>query len=335
MPIQVDHARPVRTVDTHGSIISTDTNTSAPMKAVDSVGRQLQEDASRVASEAAAANPDIPKELPKSATDAAPEGTPTEKDVRRTYLEAQKVLRKAQQREKMASAKLADAEGYEKARQQVESGENPFALVEFAKIDKVKNYREATTYALNDKKTVIEDPVQKELREHKERLDKYAKDLEVQAKTIQEKEDLAAHNKVIADKVIPLLQADPDKYECLVTEYGPNAAVEVYKTVWDIYQQTGKARSFTEVADEMEEYWRETIDKGIQSARKLKKFQNQFSQTGEEHRQSASDRSETPRRSVTLSNKPSAPAPITAFAPRKRVLTRDERVAEILKRFPD
>jgi hypothetical protein len=81
----------------------------------------------------------------------------------------------------------------------------------------------------------------------------------------------------------------------------------------------------------MEAYWSETIDKGIQAASKLKKFQNRFAQSGDGPGQHL-DRIEN-RRSVTLSNKPSAaPSPQVQPAP-SRKLTWDERTAEILKRF--
>ena len=336
MPTQVDHSRPVRTVDERGSVISTDTSRAAPMKSVDSVGRAYQADAADVAKQAAAANPETAKGDALGAGEKPKEGVehkPTEAEVRKEWLQAQKAKRKAAEFLKMAQAKLSHAEEYEKAKAKVESGEDPTALVSFAKLDPIKHYQDWTAHALKQPPPT-EDPVQKELREHRERLDKYQKDLEVQARTIQEKEDLAAHNQVIQEKVIPLIRDNPDKYEALTTEYGPNAPVEVYKTVWEIYQQTGKARSFQEVADEMEAYWTETIGKGLEAAAKLKKFQNRFAQGVQEPRQT-SDPIETPRRSVTLSNKPFAPARSESEPARKRVQTRDERVAEILKRFPD
>lgn len=332
MPLQVDHAVPVRTVDVRGNVIGTDTGKAAPIKHVDSVGRALQEDVARVAEQAVATHPEFGQEAGKP-EDA--EAKPTEADIRKAYLEAQKARRRAQDLEKKARDGLTRAEAFDKAKALAENGEDPTEILKAAGLNPVKYYQDLTKYALSDRGKTVEDPVQKELREHRERLDKYAKDLEVQAKTISDKEEVAAHNQVITDKVIPLLRDNSEKYECLLTEYGDKAAVEVYKTVWEIYQKTGKARSFTEVADEMEQYWGETIDKGIQAAAKLKKFQNRFAQNGNGISQQF-DRTETPKRSVTLSNRPSASASAPTASPvRKWVMTRDERVAEILKRFPD
>lgn len=308
------------------------------MKHIDSVGRAVQEDASRVAEQAAAANP----ELGKPANDTGAEGEandngkkPTDADARKEYLAAQRDRRKAAEFLKMAKGKAEKAEAFDKARALAENGEDPTEILKAAGLNPIKYYQDLTKYALSDKAKTVEDPVQKELREHKERLDKYAKDLEVQATSIREKEEVAAHNQVITEKVVPLLRDNADQYEALLTEYGANAAVEVYKTVWEIYQQTGKARSFTEVANEMEAYWTETIDKGIQAASRLKKFQNRFAQNDNGTRETAVARAETPKRVVTLSNRPSVAASPTTAPVRKRVLTRDERVAEILKRFPD
>lgn len=334
MPLQVDHARPVRTVDTRGNVVATETNAAAPMKVIDSVGRAVQADAAKVAEQAAAANPEVAKsEADAAEGEKAAEAKPSEAAIRKEWLEAQRERRKAGEFLKMAKAKLADAEGYEKARSLTESGEDPTALVRFAKLDPIKHYQDTTKFALSEKGKQVEDPVQRELREHKERLDQYAKEKnELQAK-LQEREDLAAHNQVITERVIPLLRENAEQYESLLTEYGSNAAVEIYRTVWDIYQKTGTARSFKEVADEMEAYWTETIDKGIQAAAKLKKFQGRFAQSDTSHTPAAP---ETPKRSVTLSNRPSAAqSPVSAAPAARRSMTRDERVAEILRKFPD
>jgi hypothetical protein len=323
----------VRTVDTSGNTISTSTNGAAPVRSVDTVGRAVQEDAAKVAEQAAGGkfpNGEAPKEG-EAATPDAEEKPPTGDATRRVWLEAQKSRRRAQEMEKKASENLKRSEAFAKVRELAASGEDPVAILREAGLDEADYYQKLTQFALSDKAKKPEDPVQKELREHKERLDKYAKDLEVQTKTLEDEKSLAQHNRAISEHVIPLLQANPDRFEALFAEYGQNAAVEVYRTVWEIYQRTGKARKFDEVADEMEAYWSETIDKGIQAASKLKKFQNRFAQSGDGPGQHL-DRIEN-RRSVTLSNKPSAaPSPQVQPAP-SRKLTWDERTAEILKRF--
>jgi hypothetical protein len=336
MPLQSDPTRPVRTYNSDGRVISTES--AIPIKNVDSVGREVQKDAQSVAEQAAdQAGIKVSPEIEEKPKDEAKEEKITEKDVRKEYLEAQRIKRKAIEMEKKAETNLKRAEAFDKARSLAESGEDPTAILKAANLDPVKFFQEMTKYAISDKgKKEETDPVKRELKEHQERLDKYAKDLEVQAKTIKEKEELAAHNEVISTKVVPILQNNPEKYETLLLEYGNNAAVEVYKTVWDIYQQTGKARSFEEVADEMESYWQNKVEEGINNALKLRKFRDRF---GAQSGQGASDdkskeQYEIPKRSQTLSNKHSA-SPLINKTSKNRVLTKDERVAEILKKFPD
>lgn len=259
-------------------------------------------------------------------TESQPEKKESAAEARKLFLEAQKAKRKNDEDAKRISESMTKVEAFEKAKALADSGEDPTALLRAAGLDPRKFYQDMTTYALSDKnKEVPEDPVQKELREHKERLDKYAKDLEFQANTIREKEDLAVHNQNITTKVIPLLEANPDRYETLLTEYGANAAVEVYKTVWEIYQETGKARSFEEVADEMEKYWEDQVESGIKKALSLKKFQNKYAQRlAQENRETENERQETPISSKTLSTKQSISSP--------RVYENSNDRAERLKR---
>lgn len=317
----VNHANPVRTVDAQGNQISLDTKEAAPIKTVDSIGRSIDHtDAPRDSQEAQAIQElEKAEEVPKN----------PDAEARKLFLQAQKAKRRADESEKKASASLAKAEAFERAISLAQSGEDPTAVLTAAGLDPIKFYQNMTTYALSDKNKT-EDPVKKELREHKERLDKYAADLEVQANTIKSKEEAAAHNQVITQTVIPMLQANADKYETLLMEYGANTAIEVYKTVWEIYQSTGKARKFEEVADEMEKYWSDKVEAGIINASKMKKFQNRFSQSNSETSRNASqDHQDIPTRSPTLSNK-QVSQPLKKSS---HYQTRDERVAEIMKKF--
>jgi len=338
MPVGADASKPIRTVDTSGQTIATDTGRAAAIKTVDISGRAVQPDAAKVADQAAGDHPGLtkteaPKEGEKTGEAKPPDDKPvTDADRRKEWLAIQRLKRSLAEKEKRAGEGLKKAEAIEKAIALTKSGEDPTAILVAAGLDPIEHYQGMTKFALSDKAKPPEDPVQKELREHKERLDKYAKDLEVQTKTLEDQRALDLHNKAIQDHVIPLLQNNAERYEALHAEYGPNAAVEVYRTVWEIYQKTGTARKFEEVADEMEAYWVEQVDKGIQAASKLKKFQNRFAQndSGQGH---PVDRTEI-RRSVTLSNR-AAPAvpPVTPSRNPYSGMTPDERVAAILKKF--
>lgn len=333
MPLQVDHSRPIRTVDTFGKVISTDTADAAPMKRVDSVGRAVAE-AARAAESAIQAG--IKSEASSVAEKAAdglnlPGAEPkdekiTEAKIRREYLEAQRIKRQAQEYEKKAKGSLDKAKAFDDARALAENGEDPTAILKAAGLDVVKFYQHLTNYALSDKgKQEETDPVKKELADHKARLEKYAKDLEERDKTTREREETAAHNQVIQGTVVPMLQANQEKYETLLMHYGQNAAIEVYKNVWEIYQQTGKARSFQDVADEMEKYWAEQVESGITKALSLKRFANRYTQA-----EQTPGRPTTPSPSFTLSNRQQSPTPPSNPY---RGMTKEERVAAILKRF--
>lgn len=326
MPIQLDNSRPIRTVDSSGNTLSTQLNDAPPMKQIDVQGNPIE-------GVSVDAHPDSPesKQIAKieGQEPEAPINHATE--ARKLFLSAQKADRRAQQAEKKAKESLARAEAFDKARSLAESGEDPTALLAAAGLDPVKYYRDMTTYALSDKHKA-EDPRDKEIREMKESLDKYRQDLEQQANSIKEKEDTAAHNAVITSTVIPLLNNNPEKYETLLLEYGKDAAVQVYKTVFDIYQKTGKARSFEEVADELENYWADKVESGLNSASKLRRFSSRFSNGAEPSRHLSGNQSETPARSPTLSNRTQSQSSPPAKPVINRKLSRQEQIDEILKR---
>lgn len=333
MPIQVDSSKPVKTVDSSGKTVSTSTNEAAPIKSLDTQGRSVQREVKTEANS-------IADRAAKEAGFAPSENNPplaedkiTESKIRKEYLEAQRIKRSAQEMEKKAKTNLSRAQAFEKAREMAENGDDPTAILRSAGLDPVKYYRDLTNYALSDKGKKEEvDPVKRELSEHKERLDKYAKDLEEQSKAIQSKEEVAAHNQVIQDKVIPMLRDNGDKYETILAQYGNQAAVEVYKNVWDIYQQTGEAKTFESVADEMEKYWSEQVESGIIKALQLKKFKEKYTQSSSQNSGNyRSERQETPNSSITLSNKQivSTPKSSNPF----KGMTKEERVAAIIRKF--
>jgi hypothetical protein len=315
MPVQADAAKPIVQINADGSYLPLDT-TAPPPRQIDNNGRDVVEE-----------------EQQTQQTQEQPPATQTEEQTasaaRKLFLQAQKAERKAKEAEKKAVTTLKKAAALEAAIKMTQDGADPTALLTAVGVDPIKFYKDMTTYALSDK-AKPEDPVQKELREHKERLDKYAKDLEVQASTIQEKENLAQHNQTISASVIPLLKATPDRWETLISEYGNQAAVTIYKAVWDRYQLDGTVVPFDQAADEIEAYWAEQVENGIKHASKMKKFQHRFAQASSDQRNS-SEQKETPSRSsFTLSNKSATNS--TQPSSSKRAMTKEERIAEILKK---
>lgn len=252
-----------------------------------------------------------------------------EKEARKLFLQAQKAQRKAAEMEKKAAASLAKAEAFDVAAKSYQQGKDPTTILTAAGLDPIQFYKDMTAYALSDKNKP-EDPVQKELKEHKEKLDEYAKKNEELAKSIKDKEELARHNLNIQQQVVPLLENNKDQYECLLTEYGSQAAIEVYKTVWEKYQLDGTVVSFKDAADFMENYWQEQIESGIKVASKLKRFQKHFAQTENSVSNPNSDKLESPKTPRTLSNQPLQPQRFNTI---NRNLSREDRAAAIIKKF--
>jgi hypothetical protein len=320
------------------------------MKTVDAIGRpatakpsSLGETAraeNKAAAEALASTVPGLREEPKAA-DPATAAEPakenaeqlTEAKLRREYLEIQRLKRLVSDKEKKAASSLKQAEAFEKAKAAAESGEDPTAILKAAGLDPVRFYQRLTDYALSGKGVKEEtDPVKRELAEHKTRLAQYEKDLKEQATKFAEKEDMAAKNEVIRTAVIPLLQQNTEKYETILLHYGANAAIEVFKNVWDIFEKTGTTRTFAEVADEMEAYWSEQVAKNLETVSKTKKFGGRFGAPVAQDQGSNAQAKPPPaaQPSVTLGNHP--PPAVAPSANPYRGMTREERVAAILRK---
>lgn len=319
MPIQTNESNTAEiTVDASGRTL-----TDVALPTVDARGRTVQK------SELENKTTTDPKVV-ETTSDEVPKNADAE--TRKLFLQAQKAERKAKEMEKKAAEGLKKAEAFEAAREAAASGKDPLGILKAANIDPIKFYQDMTTFALKNPEKP-EDPTQKSLREHEERLDQYKKDLEVQTKTAQDKEDLASHNSIISGQVIPLITNNSEKYECLLLEYGPNAAIQVYQQVWEHYQKTGETVSFESAADALENYWFEQITSGYNSASKLKKFQSLLNQQNSNTQKLNPEPSETPRRSgFTLSQKQSISASPPS-EPYNRYSSREERAAQILKKF--
>ena len=321
MPIQTDQSPVLKeiTVDANGREIMDNSIDKVDARGLHISEEELQQAQNPVTTETT--TEEKKEEVPKN----------SEAEARKLFLSAQKAERKAKEMEKKAKAGLEKSEALEKALEMTKSGQDPTALLKAVGLDPIKFYQDMTTHALKAEEKP-EDPVQKELREHKERLDKYAADLEVQAKTVQEKEELAEHNRIITSTVAPLLMNNAEKYEALLTEYGNQAAAQVYTEVWTHYQKTGEMVPFEKAADVLEQFWSEKIESGINAASKFKKFANRFAQPQQTPRQST-EQPETPKSSFTLSNKQTISASSSPPRQYDRYLSADERAAEVLRKL--
>ena len=326
MPIQSDQAKPVITINEKGQQVATNSEYKEP-KQIDTEGRPVE--AFVEAQTSSVPNPTPATPTPQEQEEPSPKNP--ELDARKLFLKAQKAERKAKENEKKSQDGLKKAEAINAAIKLTNEGGDPTAVLTAVGIDPIKWYQNMTSYALSNKDKA-EDPVKKELREHKERLDQYEKEREVLTKTIQEKEEVAQHNAVIMREVIPLIRDNADRYELLITEYGSNASTAVYQKVWDHYQETGEIVPFEQAADALEQYWQTQVENGINTASKLKKFSNRFAQSVSSNQRNQQEQPETPNRSsFTLSNKQVA-ASQPSNAPRTKSLTAEERYKLILKK---
>ena len=324
MPISSDSSKPTQVLDSKGVVIDNGTQYKVPI--LDSKGRIIQEEAQEQK------QPETPE------TPAKTEETPEKpQDARKLFLDAQKAERKAKEMEKKAKAGLDKATALEAAIKMTSEGGDPTALLKAVNVDPIKFYKDMTAYAISDKNKP-EDPVQKELREHKERLDQYEKERTVMLTDMQQKEDMIAANKIISTQIIPIIQSNPEKYETILLEYGKDTAIAIFNVMKEAYDLPDdqkpagwKMPTFEEAAERLETYWAEKVESGIIAASKLKKFSNRFAQSFS-NQSNQSEQKETPNRSsFTLSNRQSAQsAPPSKFS---RNLTRDERIDLLIKQY--
>jgi hypothetical protein len=329
--MQLDNAKPVRTYAPDGTLISTTSET--PTKVMDRNGRPIAESTTTPA----ATNP-------ASSTDKADAITETKetkeeaKENRKTFLQAQKAARRAAELEKKAEQKAGKADAIEAALTKVSSGEDPTAILEAFGIDKIKFYKDLTAYALKPENKP-EDPRDKKIRELEERQTQYAKEREIEVKTYKDQQEMAAHNQAIQSNVIPLITNNAEKYECLLANYGKDAAIQVYQTTLDLYykdekNEDGSPYTFEQVADQMEKYWAEFIEAGLNSASKMKRFANRFGQSPNSKQQiNQSSQTETPKRSQTLTNKQSGSPQSQTHSSNRLTMTRDEYVNSIIRKY--
>ena len=332
MPIQSDQAKPVITINEKGQQVATNSEYKEP-KQIDTEGRPVE--AFVEAQTSSVPNPTPATPTPQEQEEQSPKNP--ELDARKLFLKAQKAERKAKENEKKSQDGLKKAEAINAAIKLTNEGGDPTAVLTAVGIDPIKWYQNMTSYALSNKDKA-EDPVKKELREHKERLDQYEKERTVMLTDMQQKEDMIAANKIISTQIIPIIQSNPEKYETILLEYGKDTAIAIFNVMKEAYDLPDdqkpagwKMPTFEEAAERLEIYWAEKVESGIIAASKLKKFSNRFAQSFS-NQSNQSEQKETPNRSsFTLSNRQSAQsAPPSKFS---RNLTRDERIDLLIKQY--
>lgn len=316
---------PVKTVDKYGR--TQNIETSRPIQTIDFTGKTVSEtsnsETSNSETEGQASNltsnnsSNLEQSISNQAIQTNDNKSISEFDLRKEYLETQRLKREAEQLKKQAKEDLSKAQAFRKARDLAISGEDPTALLLAADINPVKFYQDLTKFSLSDKGRQVEtDPVKIELQEHKKRLESLQKELDEKKQQSEKQQELQQHNQIIQSKIIPFLQSNPEKYEVLLMHYGPNAAIEIYQSTYSYYEKTGKLVSFEQMADHLEQSWFNQLVSGHTNALKLKKYKERFAE--KQQAQNLSDENlNTPNEqitnnSVTLSNKFSAStSPIT------------------------
>lgn len=291
-----------------------------------------------------------PKEEPQPDIDAAlsSETKAEDKDAaaRKIYIEAQKAQRKADAATKKAKSSLSKADAFDKAVSLAQSGEDPTAILSAAGIDPIKFYRDLTTFALKTPEKTLS-PDEQRIKDKEDKLDNYLKELEEKESKLENERFNQAHSLNIKNQVVPILEANPDKYESLLAQYGNNAAIEIYQAVLDRYKLDETVVPFQEAADQIEKYWSDLHEQGINNASKMKKFKDRFKQEGQsstshseqynteqsEHTKSLSETSR-PSRSQTLTNKQTQQTqPQNPYRNPYKGLRGDEKAAAVLRKL--
>jgi hypothetical protein len=145
-------------------------------------------------------------------------------------------------------------------------------------LDPSQVYDKMTQFALNKLNNTPKDPVQAKLEQQDKQLKEYKEAQDKDRLERQTEKEQAQHQLNISSKVAPVLEANPDNYECLIATYGSkeNAAIEVYKAMVEEFQRSNTVVAPQDAADALEAHWQNQLLSGIEAAAKLKKFKNRF-----------------------------------------------------------
>jgi hypothetical protein len=196
---------------------------------------------------------------------------------RKMWLQASKAKRNADELMKKSRDTATKAEKFQAAL----NSDDPTTMLIEAGLDPNEYYRKLTTYALNQGKKEVKDPVQERLALAEKKLQAYEDAQNQQALSVAKQKEVNEEVAVITQEVLTIFNQPEADYEVLTAIKGDknNAACYVYDTVKKIFQETGEIKSFKQVADELEKWHQEQIDAGIISASKLKRFSNRFNST--------------------------------------------------------
>lgn len=119
-------------------------------------------------------------------------------------------------------------------------------------------------------------PEVKPEEEVKQRLDKYEQERAAERQAAAQWQAQQAKERYIADKILPEIASNVEKYELLNMDGKEKVAAYMYDMMNAHYQQTGQEFSAAEVAEEMERQLTEDAENRIAQARKVKKLSKHF-----------------------------------------------------------
>ena len=195
---------------------------------------------------------------------------------KQTDFEARKLFLAAQQAERAATQKLNEAKalaGKYTAMEQAIAKKDYVAWVKAGGQDVSEFYQGLTKQGLEMEKKV--DPVA-EIKAQQEQTLKTVQELQNKLQTQEER--VAVSNKIASD-ILPVISANPDKYDTILSMHGGNvnaAAIYVFNSAVQAFEQSGQAIPLAVVAERLEEYHTNLVETGIQTALKMKKFQSKY-----------------------------------------------------------
>ena len=118
------------------------------------------------------------------------------------------------------------------------------------------------------------------------RLKSYEEKLNNVTSTLEEERTMAAHQSAMTNYVAPVINANPEKYETLISIYGnsENVIKEVYSQMYNEFINSNGKNKYTaeETADALEAHWSEQFKTSLSAAQKLKKYSHYFKDEAEE-----------------------------------------------------
>ena len=202
-----------------------------------------------------------------------PEKTAADKRAERraAFKEAANIQQRAMQMQKQAEAKLAKAQRFEELSKKAQ--EDPIEFIKSTGQDPQEFLRRFQNSMYN---IPNEAPAPKPEEEVKQRLERYEAERQAERQKAAEIQSQMVRQNYISTKILPVLNADPDKFQILNQSNLEASANFMYDMMNQHFMATGEELNAADVAEEMENQLQQELETKLQQAAKLPKLSKYF-----------------------------------------------------------